>query len=199
MESEGIDSKCDTPSKRVIFPFGMLMTLWKWLLRSSALSMSELHTFGPVFNVGTPILSVLLSLAYDQKHFGTLLFWHLFICIFFTCFHWLISPVYVLLFSPVLLVHFTPSLCAMFSCSYWFISPFHYLLCSPVFIGSFHPFIMCYVLLFLLVHYLLCSPVFIGSFHPFIIYYIHLFLLVHFICFCFLAVFICSLHHFIFC
>ena len=35
-----------------------------------ALLMSELHTLVPVFNVGTPILSVLFSLTYDQKHFG---------------------------------------------------------------------------------------------------------------------------------
>ena len=35
-----------------------------------ALSMSELHTLFPVCNVGTPILSVLFSLTYDQKHFG---------------------------------------------------------------------------------------------------------------------------------
>ena len=34
------------------------------------LSMSELHTLVPVFNVGTPILSVLFSLTYDKKHFG---------------------------------------------------------------------------------------------------------------------------------
>ena len=32
--------------------------------------MSELHALVPVFNVGTPILSVLFSLTYDQKHFG---------------------------------------------------------------------------------------------------------------------------------
>ena len=70
MESEGIDSNGDTPSKRVIFLLGMLKTLWKWLLRDSALPMSELHTLVPVFNVGTPILSVLFSLTYVQKHFG---------------------------------------------------------------------------------------------------------------------------------
>ena len=39
------------------------------LLRDSALSMSELHTLVPVFSVVTPILSVLFSLIYDQKHF----------------------------------------------------------------------------------------------------------------------------------
>ena len=32
--------------------------------------MSELHTLVPVFDVGTPILSVLLSLTHDQKHLG---------------------------------------------------------------------------------------------------------------------------------
>ena len=32
--------------------------------------MSELHSLVPVFNVGAPILSVLLSLTYDQKYFG---------------------------------------------------------------------------------------------------------------------------------
>ena len=31
--------------------------------------MSKLHTLVPVFNVGTPILSVLFSLTYNQKHF----------------------------------------------------------------------------------------------------------------------------------
>ena len=31
--------------------------------------MSELHTLVPVFNVGTPMLSVLVSLTYDLKHF----------------------------------------------------------------------------------------------------------------------------------
>ena len=38
-------------------------------MRASALSMSELHILVPVFNVGTPMLSVLFSLTYDQKHF----------------------------------------------------------------------------------------------------------------------------------
>ena len=42
----------------------------KVIIEASALSMSELHTLVPVFNVGTPILSVLFSLTYDQKHFG---------------------------------------------------------------------------------------------------------------------------------
>ena len=70
MESEGIDSKGDTPSKRVIFLLGLLKMLQKCLLRASALSMSELHTLVPVFNAGTPMLSVLLSLTYDQKHFS---------------------------------------------------------------------------------------------------------------------------------
>ena len=67
MESEGIDSKGDTPSKSCFF---MQKMLRKCLLMASALSMSELHTLIPVFNVGTPILSVLLSLIYDLKHFG---------------------------------------------------------------------------------------------------------------------------------
>ena len=33
--------------------------------------MSELHSLVPVFNVGSPILSVLFSLAYDEYHFHT--------------------------------------------------------------------------------------------------------------------------------
>ena len=69
MESEGIDSKGDTPSNRVMFLLGLLRTLWKCLLRASALSMSELRTLVPVFNVGTPILSFVFSFAFDQKHF----------------------------------------------------------------------------------------------------------------------------------
>ena len=44
--------------------------------------MSELHTLVPVFNVGTPILSVLFSLAYDQKHFG---FLTMILLIYFLC------------------------------------------------------------------------------------------------------------------
>ena len=70
MESEGIDSKADTPSNRVFFLLGLQKMLQKCLLRASALSMQELHTLVPVFNVGTPILSVLISLTYDQNHFG---------------------------------------------------------------------------------------------------------------------------------
>ena len=67
MESEGIDSKGDTPSKRAILLLGFLKTLRKCLLRASALSMSELQSLVPVSNAGTPILSVLFSLANDQK------------------------------------------------------------------------------------------------------------------------------------
>ena len=70
MLSEGIDSKGDTPSKIVIFPLGILRTLRKCLLMASASSMLELHTIVQVLNVGTPILSVLFSLTYHQKHFG---------------------------------------------------------------------------------------------------------------------------------
>ena len=44
----------------------------KVIIEGFCLSMSELHTLVPVFNVGTPILSVLFILAYDQKHFGFL-------------------------------------------------------------------------------------------------------------------------------
>ena len=40
------------------------------LLRASALSMSELHILVPVSSVGTPILSVPFSFAYDQKYLG---------------------------------------------------------------------------------------------------------------------------------
>ena len=68
MESEGIDSKGDTPSNRVILLLRMQKSLWKKLLRASDLSMSELHTLVPAINVGTPILSFLFSLTYDQKH-----------------------------------------------------------------------------------------------------------------------------------
>ena len=37
------------------------------LLRASALSMSELHTLVHVFNIDTPILSILFSLIFYQK------------------------------------------------------------------------------------------------------------------------------------
>ena len=69
MEGEGIDSKGDAPSNRVMLLLGLLMMLWKCLLRASTLSMSNFHTFVPVFYVGIPMLSVAFSLTYDNKTF----------------------------------------------------------------------------------------------------------------------------------
>ena len=47
-----------------------MKTLQKCLLRTSALSMSELPTLVSVLNIGTPILPVFFSLAYDHNDFG---------------------------------------------------------------------------------------------------------------------------------
>ena len=69
MEGEGIDSKGDAPSNRVMLLLGLLMMLWKCLLWASTLSMSKLHTFVPVFYIGIPMLSVPFSLTYDNKTF----------------------------------------------------------------------------------------------------------------------------------
>ena len=59
-----------THHQTVIVLLGLLKKLRKCLLWASALSMSELHTLVPVFNVRASILFVLFSLVYDQKHFG---------------------------------------------------------------------------------------------------------------------------------